>query len=430
VHIEENHLNPQANARNSTGRFGTKWKHIVLGLVLIATFGAGAGAERVGIIGGGDAGASSSMMDQPAFQAFQQTWDLIQSDYVDESAIVDEKLIYGAAAGMVAALGDDGHSRFVPKDEAEAYYEALKGELVGIGVQIDMSSGRPVIVAALDGSPAAEAGVEGDDVLVEVDGQTTDRMSQLDLFQLLRGDEGTTVEITLERPREDRTYTVSLVRSRISIEPVTWTMLPSQVALVRIAQFSENTTDRLREALTDARGQGATAIVLDLRDNPGGYTNEAVGVAGQFLPDGTTVFNVEDREGRIEAKRTEGEGLALDMPLVVLINGGSASAAEIVASALRDNDRALLVGETTYGTGTQLLPMELSDGSLLVLGTSLWLTADGEQVWHTGIEPAIEVELSAGGDQVRPGALNLTSQSALAAAGDVQLQRAFETLTQ
>jgi carboxyl-terminal processing protease len=420
-------LNGSARVDKANGRLGSRFKHLLLIVTLAVTFGAGAGAERTGLLGG-DAGASSSMSEQPAFQTFQQTWDLIHTDYVDEGAIDDEKLLYGAAAGMVDALGDDGHSRFVPKDEAKAYYEALKGELIGIGVQIDYSMGRPVIVTAIDGSPAAEAGILGDDVLVEVDGKSTERMSQLDLFELLRGDEGSNVELTFERPSENRIYTVTLERRRITIEPVTWAMLPEQVALVRISQFSDDTTARLREVLTDLREQGATAIVLDLRDNPGGYTAEAIGVTSQFLPEGATVFKVQNRDGQTIEKTTEGGGLATDLPLVVLINSGSASAAEIVASALRDNGRALLVGETTYGTGTQLLPKELGDGSLLVLGTTLWLTPNGDQAWHIGIPPTIEVEQPVGADEIRPDAGDTDSVMDLAGSSDAQLIAAVATL--
>lgn len=401
----------------------------ILALVLIVTFSAGAGVERLGLLGEDDAGATSSLTELPAFQALQGTWNSIHSQYVDESAIDDEQLIYGAASGMVEALGDTGHSRFVPEDQVAAYEEALQGELVGIGLQIEFSSRNPVILAAIDGSPASEAGLTGDDVILEVNGERTDGMSQFELSEVLRGEEGTTVDLTIERPADARTFTVTLERRRIEIEPVTWTMLPKNVALIRISQFSAETTELLVDALTSARERGATGLIVDLRDNPGGYTSQAIGVTSQFLAEGKTVFNVQERGGNVYAKSTIGHGAAVDLPMIVLINGGSASAAEIVASSLQDNGRALLVGETTYGTGTQLEHIDLGDGSLLVLGTTLWLTANGEQAWHVGIEPSIEVLQQPDVEPLRPTESGDVSAEALNTTNDLQIKRAFDELT-
>jgi carboxyl-terminal processing protease len=398
-------------------------------VVLFATFGAGIGVERAGLIGGHDAGASSSLADLPEFQTLQETWDLIHSDYVDESAIEDPALIYGAAAGMVDALGDTGHSRFLPPAQAQAYNQAIQGELIGIGVQVDYSTGRPVIVTAIDGSPAQEAGVKSDDVISAVDGKTTEGMTELDLFSALRGEEGTSVEITFTRPAEDRSFTVTLERRRIEIKPVTWAMLPGNVALIRISEFSTYATDGLQAALTGAKEQGATSLILDLRNNPGGLTSQAIGVASEFLPEGEAVYQVQERGGKVYPKNTVGLGLGTDLPMVVLINGGSASAAEIVASALRDHGRAQLIGETTFGTGTQLLPFGLTDGSILVLGTALWLTPSGEQVWHTGVEPSIEVELPDGVDPLRPASGNRISADDFQLSGDSQIKRAYDEVT-
>jgi carboxyl-terminal processing protease len=397
--------------------------------VLFVTFGAGVGVERSGLIDGHNAGASSSLTDLPEFQTLQQTWDLIHSDYIDESSIDDTALIYGAAAGMVDALGDTGHSTFLTPDEAQAFQESSRGELIGIGIQVDYTTGRPVVVSPIDGSPAKEAGVQSDDVVTAVDGKSTESMSQVDLFKLLRGDEGTSVQVTFERPSENRSYTVTLERRKIEIAPVTWGMLPGGVAMIRISQFSVGATDGVKQALTDVKQRGASAVVLDLRDNPGGLVFEAIGVASQFLPEGKPIYQFEDRGGEALPINTTGIGLGTDLPMAVLINHGSASAAEIVASALRDNDRAPLIGETTFGTGTVLSPLELKDGSMLVLGTALWLTPKGEQLWHIGVAPTVEVDLPSDVTPLHPSDQGDITADQLNSSGDAQLMRAFDDLS-
>jgi carboxyl-terminal processing protease len=397
--------------------------------VLVATFGAGIGAERYGLSDGSNAGASSSFTDLPAFETLQQTWDLIHSDYVDESAIDDEALIYGAAEGMVDSLGDTGHSTFLSPDQAKAWRDSTRGELIGIGIQVDFTSGRPVVISPLEGSPAEEAGVKPDDVITGVNGKSTEGMTQVDLFQELRGDEGTTVEVTFERPSEGRNFTVTLERRKIGIEPVSWTMLPGNVAYIRIAEFIVGTTDGVKAALTEAKAQGATSMVLDLRDNPGGLVFEAIGVASQFLPEGKAIYLYQEREGDPRPINTVGIGLGTDLPMAVLINKGSASAAEIVASALQENGRAESVGETTYGTGTVLSPIELKDGSMVVLGTALWLTADGDQLWHVGVAPTIPVDLPADAQVSRPSGLGNASVDQITSGDDTQLARAYAEVT-
>lgn len=405
------------------------WARLAMVIALVATFGAGIGVERAGWVGGSNAGASSSMTDLPEFQTLQETWDLIHSDYVDESAIDDQALLYGAAAGMVNALGDTRHSQFLTPEEAQAYNQAMQGKVVGIGVQLDYSGKQPVVVTAIDGSPAAEAGIKGGDVITAVNGKQTVGMTQADLVKALRGQEGTTVELLLERPTEDRSFTVTLERRKIEVEPVTWSMLPGNVAFIRISEFSIGATDGLQAALTAVKELGATAIILDLRNNPGGLATQAIGVASEFLPEGKAVYIVQERGGKTYPKNTVGIGLGTDLPMVVLVNGGSASAAEIVASSLRDNGRAQLIGQTTFGTGTQLTPIGLADGSVLVLGTALWLTPNGEQVWHVGVSPNIEVELPAGVDPLRPKSGRSITADELEQSGDTQVQRAFQELT-
>jgi carboxyl-terminal processing protease len=401
---------------------------IVMAVLLVATFGAGVGVDRIGFGDGSNAGASSSFTELPEFQTLQETWDLIHDNYVDESAVDDQELIYGAAKGMVESLGDTGHSTFLDPEQAKAFEASTKGELIGIGIEVDFSDGSPVVIAPIDGSPADKAGVKARDVIVSVDGVDMKDKSQADVFTALRGDEGTVVVVTFERPSEDRSFTVTLKREKIEVVPVSWTMLPGNVAFIRLSDFSLGATDGVKAAIKSAKDAGAKSMILDLRNNPGGLVFEAIGVASQFLPEGTPIYQFQERTGDARPIRTTGIGLGTDLPLAVLVDGGSASSAEIVASGLQESGRAKLFGETTYGTGTVLTPNELDDGSVLLLGTGLWLTASGKQLWHVGVAPTTTVELPEGASPLRPSELQNVTIEQLRATNDSQLKAAYDEL--
>ena len=400
-----------------------------MALTLVLVFGAGVGVERIAWRGGTDAGAASSFTEAPEFAILQQTWDTIHAEYVDEAALDDRELIYGAAEGLVEALGDTGHSRFLDPEAAREFEEAMSGELTGIGVELDIPVDRPIVVAPIDGSPADEAGILPGDVILEVDGRSTRDLTIEELADLIRGDAGTAVTLRLQHAGEESTFEVTLTRRLIVLRPVTWRMLPDDVAHVRLSEFSEGAGDALRQALSAARATGAMSVVLDLRGNPGGLVDEALAVAAEFMPEGSVLFQQEDRDGTRSPMTTVGnDGMALDLPLAVLVDEYSASAAEIVAGALRDNGRAELIGETTYGTGTVLIPFELEDRSVVLLGTALWLTADGEQIWKEGVEPDVEVEMPL--QQIsRPRADENLTTADFVALEDEQLLAAHERLT-
>jgi carboxyl-terminal processing protease len=376
---------------------------VVAALALSLAFGAGVGVDRIAWQGGSSAGASSSFTELAEFETLQATWDLIHDEYVAADQVDDRELIYAAAAGMVESLGDTGHSRFLPPEDAEEFEQATQGKFVGIGVELDTRDGRPIVVAPIDGSPADEAGILPGDTILEVNGRSTEGLTFEELRDLIRGDAGGSVTLRLRHVGADDAFEVTLIRRVIVIRPVSWRMLPGQVAHVRLSDFSVGATKELEAALAAAREAGAEGIVLDLRNNPGGLVAEAIGVASQFMPEGTTIFQQQEKDGEPNPVRTVGHhGRGLDLPLVVLANGYSASAAEIVAGALRDNGRARFLGTTTYGTGTVLIPFEQKDGSVVLLGTALWLTADGDQIWREGVEPDEVVELAPDAIPSRP----------------------------
>jgi carboxyl-terminal processing protease len=398
-------------------------------MVLAASAGALVFAAGVAVgRGDGSVGAESSLTGNPAYETFQQTWDLIHAEWVLPEEIDEEALIYGAAAGMVDALGDEGHSRFMDPEETARFQESTEGAYTGIGVEIDFRGPLPVVVAPIDNSPAADAGVRSGDTILAIEGEETARMELQDVAERLLGEAGTDVTVQF-LGKDGEAREVTLTRRKITLDPVSWRMLPDAIAQVRISEFSARTTQELKDALTAARDAGAEALVLDLRDNGGGLVTEAIGVSSQFMAEGATIFQQQGRDGEPSPIKTVGrDGLWLDKPVAVLVNGGSASAGEIVGAALADNGRATTLGETTFGTGTVLVPFEQPDGSTVLLGTALWLSADGDRFWKEGVDPEIEVELPLTASPSRPADdLDLTEPE-FAALDDTQLLAAWELL--
>ena len=420
---------PTDETGTQQARLPARGHRVLMVMVLLAGFAAGIGVTTAGVLPWGTAGASSSLEDRPEFATFEQTWDLIHIDYVDSGNIDDSALIYAAISGMTDALGDTGHTRFLDPSDAQLEAQSQRGEYVGIGVQLDDDTGRPVIQYTLENSPAEQAGLQSGDIIVAVDGTETEGISDSQLGALLIGDEGTQVTLTIERTAGgEKTFELSLTRTRIAIQPVTWTMLPGKVAHIQIVQFQDGATKAVKAALTEARAAGAQAIILDLRNNPGGLVTEEIGVASQFLPEGATIYQYQEQQGGPRPVHAIGGGIATDLPVAVLINEGTASAAEILAVAIQENGRGKLYGERTFGTGTVLSPIALDDGSVLVLGTALWLTPKGNQLWHEGVTPDQKVALPSATALTRPSDNAGITAAALAKSDDTQLLAAYEAL--
>ena len=404
----------QQHSRRRGGR-------LALALVALLIFGTGVMAGHSGLP---VVGAADSLQNQEAFKAFEQAWNLIHENYVDPESIDDTKLIQGATAGMVDALGDTGHSTYLSPLDVETSDPNLTGEYVGIGLSFDFSGIQPRVLYTLPESPAEKAGVLPGDVLTSVDGKRVDGLSATQLSQMLRGKEGTSVSLSFLRDG-GATFDVDLVRSKITVNPVSWWMLPGHIAQIRIEEFSQGTGEKTAQAVADAEAAGATAFVLDLRSNPGGLLDELEKVSQVFLPTGSVIFQQEDRSGTI-IDHAIGQGTDFAYPLAVLIDRGSASAAEILAAALSENGAGTTIGQTTFGTGTVLNGFPLSDGGLLVLGVQLWLTPHGEQVWKVGVAPDIPVALDNLSDRVRPQTGKTMTSAQLKSSGDTQLQAAID----
>lgn len=399
----------------------------VLGLVG-AAFGAGAGADRLGILGAHSPAASTAPAAGSAqFDLIRQAWDLLHTQYVGRSGLDDPKLAYAAIDALTTAVGDTGHTSFERPSDLATEAAALNGSYVGIGAELDTDTAGPMIVGVFDGSPAAGAGLGPGDRIVAVDGRGIAGLTLSDLSSHIRGPAGTSVSLTV-RTAGGATRTVRLVRAKVTIPSVEWAMVPgTRVADVRIEQFSKGADDALVAALRAAEAAGARGVILDLRHDPGGLVDEATGVASQFVASGL-VYESEDASGTVTPVPVRQGGIATDLPIVVLVDQYTASASEIVAGALQDARRATVVGETTFGTGTVLAEFTLADGSALRIGTVQWLTPAGRQIWHHGITPDVTVSLASGATLLLPGDLARLGRDGLTRSGDAQLLAALRLL--
>jgi carboxyl-terminal processing protease len=366
---------------------------------------------------------------QQNFGLMAEAWNTIQKDYVDKSAINANNMTYGAISGMVDSLGDTGHSTFLSPQMVKQEQNFTQGQFDGIGALMEMKNGNATIVAPFDGSPAQKAGLIPGDVITKVEGKDVTGLPLDQIVNQILGPAGTNVTLTVLDPKTGQTRTVTITRAKIQVNNVTWQILPgTTIAQIRIAGFSQGVTKDLQKAITDAKQQGATAIILDLRNDPGGLLSEAIGVASQFLASGNVMLE-KDAKGNITPVPVESGGVAPKIPMVVLINGGTASAAEIVSGALQDAHRAQLVGETTFGTGTVLNEFPLSDGSALLLATQEWLTPNGSSFWHVGISPNITVTMPVTVTPLIPEAERTMTAAQLQSSGDTQLLKAVQMLS-
>jgi len=364
------------------------------------------------------------------FRLMAQAWNLIAQDYVDHGAADPQTLTYGAISGMVDALGDTGHSRFLSPAEVQAEENFTAGSFEGIGAEVEMKAGHVVIATPLNGSPAQKAGLEPGDIILKVDGVDVSGQSLTQVVGRVLGKAGTSVTLTILRPATGVTQDVTIVRARIAVNNVSWHMLPgTAVAHLEISAFSQGSTHNLEQALSEIRAAGAKGIILDLRNDPGGILGEATGVASEFLSSGNVLLE-KDAKGKLTPVPVEARGLDPSQPLVVVINAGTASAAEIVAGALQDAGRAALVGQTTFGTGTVLEAYPLADGSEVLLATQEWLTPKGRVIWHTGITPDLVVPLPQGQVPLTPESEQGLTSPGLQSSGDAQLLGALNLLDQ
>jgi carboxyl-terminal processing protease len=324
-------------------------------------------------------------------QLLAEVMSQVEREYVEP--VDDHRLLQAAVRGMVSSL--DPYSAYLDGEEYDDIKISSSGEYSGVGIEVSMEDGQVVVVAPLDGSPAAEAGIRAGDIIATIDNVPVNTTTLTDTIGRMRGKEGTTVKVGIVREGSPEPLQFTLKRSRVQLHSVAAELAEPGFGYVRIAEFSETTGQELDAALADLHKKNRTplkGLVLDLRNNPGGVLEAAVAVADEFLDSGVIV-SAKGRtpESKFEMRATPGDALK-GAPIVVLVDGGSASASEIVAGALKDNHRATLMGRTTFGKGSVQTVLPLGDDRALKLTTSLYYTPSGTSINHRGIAPDIELE--------------------------------------
>jgi carboxyl-terminal processing protease len=347
-----------------------------------------------------------------SFRLLQEAWNLINQDFYGKKTLDPQVLVQGAVKGMMDALGDP-HTYFLTAQNAKIASEDLQGSFEGIGATIEKRDNQLLIVAPIEGSPAEKAGLRAGDQIAAVDNKSTVPLTTIDAVSLIRGPAGSVVRLVIVREGVPAAFTVEITRAKIDVFTVRTKDLGGGVAYVRITSFSEPTTQELNAALLKVLANKPKGLVIDLRNNPGGYLTTSVDVASQFLKGGDVLYE-ENADGLRQKFPVRPGGLATDVPLVVLVNKGSASASEIVAGAIQDAGRGILIGEKTFGKGSVQTSQLLSDGSSVHITIAHWFTPKGRQIHEVGLDPDISVSITE--DDIKNNK-------------DPQLDRALEYLT-
>lgn len=330
------------------------------------------------------------------FKLFWDTWDLVSRTYFDKKSIDPAKLFYGAISGMVSALGDP-YTVFLPPEQQKFSKEELNGSFEGVGIQLGFNKDkRLVVVAPLSGTPAQKAGIKPGDLIVKIGDKETINITLPEAVNLIRGTKGTKIILSIFREGESDTRSFTLTRDTIIVKSVevSYQQIASgkNIAVIKLSRFGERTKNEWDEAVADLLLKNPDSLVLDLRNNPGGFLDGAVFIASEFLDGGNVVLQ-ENSEGARTASKVSRIGKLTKIPMVTLINKGSASASEIVAGALQDRKRAQLVGEKSFGKGTIQEAQDLEGGAGIHITVAKWLTPEGRWVNETqGLEPDIKIE--------------------------------------
>ena len=378
--------------------------------------------------------ASFNPSDQSKSYAnlIQQAWNTVDHNYVDRKAINYKEMSYQAIRAMLGVLHDTGHTRFLTPQDVQSEKQQLSGTLIGIGIDLqqDTKTKQIIISATIPATPADKAGIKRGDIIVAVNGTNIVGKDINTVIPLIKGPAGTNVTLRVKRPSTNQTLTFTMKRAEIQVPSVvSYYIAQDHIAHIQITQFSDGVSDQLKNALNKAKQEGARSIILDLRDDPGGYLQEAINVASEFIGKGNVLLE-QDSTGQRTPQPVNGHPLDTKTPIVVLTNSNTASAAEIVSGALRDNNRAIIMGVKTFGTGTVLDEFDLSDGSAILLGTNEWLTPNGQFIRDKGIQPNIEVNLNSNVNPLTPSTENqgnLTLNQILSS-GDTQLVGAIKYL--
>lgn len=337
--------------------------------------------------------AGDRTSDQVDFDIFWDVWESVQERHVDQP-LNEVDMLQGAIAGLVAGVGDPYSVYFTP-EQTQEFFNEINGSFEGIGAEVGIKNEQITIIAPLPNSPAEQAGALPGDIILAVDGLDTAFMSLNAAVDLIRGEGGTEVILTIQRASEDRPIELAITRDTIQVESVTSELVEQgeqRIAYIELSRFNADTPQAFQSAVQELLLEQPDGLVLDMRNNAGGFLEAAVDVSSAFVPEGSVVVYEEESAGDRIPFLSTGAPSITDIPVVVLINGGSASAAEIVAGALKDSTDATIIGETSFGKGTVQDVEYFGDGSSLKLTIARWLTPNGDQINEVGIEPDTAVE--------------------------------------
>lgn len=334
--------------------------------------------------------------DQIDFSLLKKVWDQVSTDYVDPGKIDKTKMTYGAIAGMVEAIGDP-YTEFYNPEEAKKLEEDLAGSFEGIGLQIGVKDDQIIAISPIKGTPAEKAGLRPGDLILAVDKTPTTGLSVDEVVNIIRGPKDTKVTLTISR-EETGTRDIEIIRAIIKVPSMDYEIKEladgKKIAHITLYQFSDSSSQDFKKSAIDILNNNVSGIILDVRSNPGGLVNQATSIAGWFLERGQLIVIEKDKNGEQIELKSNGPSNFASLPIVVLINDGSASASEILAGALKDDRQIPIIGTKSFGKGTVQQITSLDDGSSLKITTAKWYTPSGVAIQDTGIEPDIKVDLT------------------------------------
>lgn len=346
------------------------------------------------------------------FALFWQVWDMLPQLYIDKTAVDSQKMLYGAISGMVSSLGDP-YTTFLPPEENKMVKDELGGNFDGVGIELGYKENQLVVIAPLDDTPASKAGVLAGDYIIKIDNQETAGVTLPEAVKKIRGQKGTAVALELYRQGQEKTFTVQLTRQTIHVKSVTFSLKENNIGYFKLSRFGDETNNEWDVAVRQAQAATIKAAVVDVRNNPGGYLQSAIYVGSEFI--NGVIMKQEKSDGSKQTFEADRNGKLLKVPVVVLINKGSASASEILAGAILANNRGKLVGEKSFGKGTIQEVQPLDKGAGIHVTRARWLLPNDFWVHGKGLQPQVEASMSA--DDIKAGR-------------DPQLEKALEVAKQ
>lgn len=331
---------------------------------------------------------------QVDFEQFWKAWSLLEEKYIDKGTLDRQAMVYGAISGMVKALGDP-YTVFFPPVEKEFFESEISGRFEGIGAEIGMRKNVLTIISPLAGSPAAAAGLKPGDKILQIDDTLAADLTLDEAVRHIRGEKGTSVSLTIYREGEEKPRPVKILRDAIRVPVLDMEKRNNGMFIIRLHSFSEDSPLEFRRALSEMARAGSSKLILDVRNNPGGFLESAVDIASWFLESGKVVVEEKSSDGTQTLHRSRGYDAFESIPIILLVNEGSASASEILAGALRDQKGFQLVGKKTYGKGSVQELTTVSEDTSLKITTARWLTPSGISISKEGLQPDIEVDLTA-----------------------------------